>query len=215
MKEYNIKGGLPYTFPDRTHKYLFRGQNYAPGDGEDVHDPALSRQPIRFSYAPHENRFTPRKTKTAYFGLHPLSVVVETIADFRLRAMPQKRNLMFSEDELKRKELFKIEIQKELKLFSLDDQYASARHRLKRDAEEICGKDLGPSSEFATQVLSAGYDGIIYPTRQGINQALVVFETAKDKLDGYQIISRESYLTTLKQMPNAEATLGIKIIEDN
>lgn len=216
MSRYNIEAGIRISLPNNALSTFYRGQDYAPGDYEGNTDRSVAWSPVNFSYSPLKNRFTPENVKTTYFACSIATTFVETTEKFRHSIIKNRRTIKFSADGLRKREMITFTLPQTLELFELSDELAAARHGIKRDDAIICSVDLTPSKHFASLVYQAGYDGIIYPTRQGINQAVVVFESAKDKfvLEDKHIVKRQSYYSALMTLPTIEKDLDIKIIED-
>ena len=213
MPNFNIKAGYEANLSTDEFKICYRAQSYAPGLNESTANAPSAWAHYNFSRDLKRNRFIPINSniKVTYFGFNPLSVFVETDISFRNSSLNMPRPMPFSEEELKAKEIISFSLNEPIKLFDLCSEHALIRHNLNPTSNELVSTDYNPSHLFAQQVYDAGFEGILYPTRQGIKNAVVLFDLAQKKIESATIISRKSVLTTLQETADAERILGIKI----
>jgi len=185
----------------------FRGQVYSDVSGE-------VREPIFFNIS-RNNRFNLKSLNlsTMYMGFEPLTALVECFSEFRYSSLPI--NIKLGRSRLSKFELIEFRLKQNLKLVNMQDSGALIRHRLKRDAPLFSStKSHADSEDFAKQAVSLGYDGILFPTRQGVEKAAVIFEGAKNKLDNYEIINRSSFWEAFNNSKDLISDLNIQLIDD-
>lgn len=215
--EFNIAQGRRFDLNSLDSPYCYRCQSYAPGLNEDNsagHPQAWLH--YNFMRSVDSTRFVPKESPVSvtYYGYNPVAVFVETDTLFRRVALDVKRPICYSESYLETKEIITFQLKEPVKLFDLMTEFSFGRHNLKLNHDVINSTNMETSSIFAEEVYQAGYDGIIYPTRQSIKNAVVLFDRAREAIAGGTIIDRQSVLSMLRTYPDPfETLLGIKILD--
>lgn len=215
MRDFNIGNGQCVNLDRKEFEVCFRAQDYADDFCENNAYDEGAWLHYNFNRNLLHNRFTPYSSniETTYFGFDPLAVFVETDETFRNASLKLKRPLEFSVKELKEREIIAFRLSRKLKLFDLCGDYAIPRHNLNLNDPVLVSTHYLESHMFAEEVYQAGYDGIMYPTRQGVKNAVVVFDHTEDVLADSEILWRKSLLTVLRETKDAEVNLGIRITE--
>jgi len=208
MVDYQLKNAKAVDLTQEEFGCFYRGQEYSSISGE-------IREPIFFNMLA-SNRFNLLSLDhtTMYCGFKPLTGIVECIDEFRFSTLSLQIKL--GRKRLERYELISFKLKDKLKLVNLCDEGALIRHRLKLDTKVLCSTLKHPESEeFAKQALKAGFDGIMFPTRQGVQKAVVIFGTAQSKLNKFELVDRMSFWEAFHSISDEVGdSLNIQLIDD-
>lgn len=207
MVDYQLGKAKKVDLTQSGFEYLYRGQEYSPV-GKEVRDPIYfdMKKANRFNLVNHG-------IETMYCGFKPLTGIVECIHEFRLSSL--RHSIKLGRSRLQELELITFKLNLQLNLVDLCDEGAFVRHRLKLNTLVLCSTKLHPESEdFANQAHKAGFDGIMFPTRQGVQKAVVIFGSSKSKMIDYEVIDRQSFWDVLQNNHTTVNDLNIKLIDD-
>ena len=196
---------IDLTLPE--YALCYRGQQY-PNKGKP------DRDPIYFS-SKQDNRFHLMNldVESMHMSLSPMASLIEPIEIFRHITLGTKLKLGKSRLEKYQHFVFEVPLFSSLKLLDLASEGASLKHGLKRDDPILVSTNYDKSSEFAEQAYHAGYDGIIFNTRQDCRNSVVLFQSAKKIMAGFKVISHQSFWKAYPHY-NIDVNVAITLIDD-
>lgn len=201
-----IENGIEADFEELKLSMGYRSQPF--------HPKTKKPQNVVFFNRLEKNRFTPNKPNisTMYFGFTPETAIFESHDAFRNSVVASK--MRFGKSELLELELITFKPPRDLKLLDLSSDTALMRHRLKLGSPILTSTNTSESRAFSDKVLIAGFDGILYPTRQGARFAAVVFSHARDKMETLIVKDRTTLFEAFEKYDIANRIGGISIIDD-